>query len=248
MMNRNKWYFPAIFLVSIAYGIENLRIAVIPKTKENMVTMLITGSGYKLDSTMFSFSVPMNSDSAFAIQTNQADPIKFIPAKISKKNNSMFINVEKVKPSFAYMINVFPEKVENEYYFYYNMNFSDSVNRLEFETREPRGISRFDINGINQLTKIEESDFIIHIGIKEKININDTTEIIIKYGDEEKDGISKNNQGDKNSTPVLGINDSKNKEIKRYKLYSWEALTSVIIIFLFSCFVIRYNILYKEKN
>ena len=81
----------------------------------------------------------------------------------------MFINVEKVKPSFAYMINVFPEKVENEYYFYYNMNFSDSVNRLEFETREPRGVSRFDINGINQLTKMKSLISLFTLGLKKKL-------------------------------------------------------------------------------
>ena len=73
-----------IFLFSSAKSAGKLRIAVIPETKEDMVTMLITGSCYKQDSNVFSFSLPAGSDSAFAIQTNQLDPIKFIPVNVPK--------------------------------------------------------------------------------------------------------------------------------------------------------------------
>ncbi|MAV70736.1 MAG: hypothetical protein CMG04_08425 [Candidatus Marinimicrobia bacterium] len=237
-----------IFLFSIANAVGSLRIAVIPETKEDMVTMLITGNGYKQDSNVFLLSLPSGSDSAFAIQTNQLDPIKFIPVEIFKENDILFLKVKKSEESFAYMINVFPEKIKEEFYFSYNMNFSNSINRLEFEIREPKEISNFKIVGFKQITKIEEADFYIHLGVKEKIFQQDTSKIIIRYSfNKDPEPLESKNEN-KFFIDSEEIIEPKNKVINRYKLYSWESLSSVLIIFLFSAFIIKYSNLRKKEE
>ena len=237
-----------IFLFSSAKSIGKLRIAVLPETKEDMVTMLINGSDYKQDSNVFSFSLPAGTDSAFAIQTNQLDPIKFIPVEIFKENDILFIKVKKTKESFAYMINVFPEKIKGEFYFSYDMNFSNLINRLEFEIREPKEMSNFKIIGFKQITKIEEADFYIHLGVKERIFEQDTSKIIIRYSFNKNPEPLDNENENKIFIESEEIIEPKNKVINRYKLYSWESLISVLIIFSFSAFIIRYNNFKKKKS
>ena len=248
MKNKTHVLFLFLFLFSILNAIQNLRIAVIPQTKESMVTMLITGTGYELDSDVFLFSLPLNSDSAFTIQTNQSNPIRFIPIEIYKENKTSWIKVKKDKPSFAYMVNVFPDKNDGNYYFNYRMNFSDPIDILEFEIREPKDILSFNITGLRETTKIEEKDAYVHIGILEKLSKQDTAKIIIKYSIKKSDEFLKEKDINKKNDEFTNITDQKNKVIKRYKLYSWESLISVLIIFLFSVIIIRNNNLNKKEE
>lgn len=248
MKNKNYILFAFFFSLSILYSIENIRIAVIPQTKENMVTMLITGTGYELDSKEFLFSLPTGSDSVFTIQTNQSNPIRFVPKDIYKENKISWIKVKKNKPSFAFMINVFPEKNDNYYYFDYNMNFSTSIDRLEFEIREPKNISNFNIMGLKQTTKVEERDAHIYIGILENLSKDETRNIKIEYSVMKIDELLNEKDFNENIEKTGNAIEPKNNVIKRYKLYTWESLISVLIIFIFSVVIIKINNLNKKEE
>ncbi len=236
--------FFIFFIICSLKGVDNLRIAIIPEGKENMVTMLITGTGYETSSDFFSFSLPEGADSAFIIKTNQSETIEFFPEKIHNQNNGSWIKFKKEKASFAFMINVKPEEKENIFQTRYNMKFSDPIKRLEFEIQKSESALKLEVFGLDNTINNNTDDSKIHFSILQNITEFDSNQIIINYIKKGKNKVDQllieENRDNRTNNNRLN-NVQERKTIKRYKLYSLESLISVLIIFLFSAVIINYK-------